>query len=281
MMRYKTMENRSRMKRQVIFFLFLVSLLGLVSLLAPYLIPNDPYTTNALYRKGPPNLTFPFGTDKLGRCIFSRVIMGTRTSVFSALMVVAVSLTTGTAFGIISGYYGGLLDRVIMGICDIFLAFPQMVLAIGVAGLLGGNMTNAILALTLTGWTSYARLSRGLVMTMKKETYISAARLSGSGNIEIMLEHIFPGIAGELIVNATLQISAVMIGFAGLSYLGIGVSVPEAEWGSMISEAIGYMQQAPWAVMAPGAALFITVFVFQLLGDSLRDYFGVGRGRYE
>jgi peptide/nickel transport system permease protein len=280
-MRYKTMENRSYMKRHIIFFLFLVFLLGLLSLLAPYLAPNDPYTTNALYRKWPPNPTFPFGTDKLGRCIFSRVIMGTRTSVFSALLVVAVSLTTGTTFGIISGYYGGLLDRVIMGICDIFLAFPQMVLAIGVAGLLGGNMTNAILALTLTGWTSYARLSRGLVMTMKKETYISAARLSGSGNIEIMLEHIFPGIAGELIVNATLQISAVMIGFAGLSYLGIGVSVPEAEWGSMISEGIGYMQQAPWAVMAPGAALFITVLVFQLLGDSLRDYFGVGRGRYE
>jgi peptide/nickel transport system permease protein len=281
MIPYNNMENRNRIKRQVIFFLFLVSLLGIISLFAPYLIPNDPYTTNALYRKGPPDFTFPFGTDKLGRCIFSRVIMGTRTSVFSALLVVVASLTTGTALGICSGYYGGLLDRVIMGICDIFLAFPQMVLAIGVAGLLGGNMTNAILALALTGWTSYARLSRGLVMTIKKEAYISAARLSGSGNIEIMVEHIFPGIAGELIVNATLQIAAVMIGFAGLSYLGIGVSVPEAEWGSMISEAIGYMQQAPWAVMAPGAALFVTVFIFQLLGDCLRDYFGLRRGRYE
>lgn len=118
-------------------------------------------------------------------------------------------------------------------------------------------------------------------MALKNEAYISAARLSGSTGLEIMVEHILPGIAGELIVNASLQISSVMIGFAGLSYLGLGVLVPEAEWGSMISEAVGYMQQAPWAVMAPGAALFITVLLFQLLGDSLRDYFGVGRGAYE
>lgn len=281
MIRLKSIENRNYIKRNVILLLLLILMIVVISLLAPHLVPNDPYETNALYRKGAPNLKYFFGTDKLGRCIFSRVIMGTRTSIVSALLVVAASLTTGTVLGVLAGYYGGFLDRVVTGICDIFLAFPQMILAIGVAGLMGGTMTNAILALALTGWTTYARLSRGLVMALKNEAYISAARLSGSTGLEIMVEHILPGIAGELLVNASLQISSVMIGFAGLSYLGLGVLVPEAEWGSMISEAVGYMQQAPWAVMAPGAALFITVLLFQLLGDSLRDYFGVGRGAYE
>lgn len=268
-------------KRRVAFYLFFVFLLIGVSILAPSLVPNDPYATQALYRKGAPVFQYPFGTDKLGRCIFSRVLMGTRTSVFSALMVVMTSMAAGTALGMAAGYYGGIFERFIMSICDIFLAFPQMVLAIGVAGLLGGTMTNAMIALALTGWTSYARLARGLVLGIKKESYISAARLSGEGGLQLMAVHILPGIAGELIVNGSLQIGTVMMGFAGLSYLGLGVSVPEAEWGSMINEAVGYMQQAPWAVLAPGAALFITVFIFQMLGDSLRDYFGVRREHYE
>lgn len=281
MMIFKKSNETRGAGRRVAFFLFLVLLIGGISILAPYFVPNDPYATQALYRKGSPVTEFPFGTDKLGRCIFSRVLMGTRTSVFSALAVVMASMTAGTILGISAGYYGGIFDSLVMRICDIFLAFPQMVLAIGVAGLLGGNMTNAMIALGLTGWTSYARLARGLVLAIKKETYISAARLSGDGNFRIMLVHILPGIAGELIVNASVQIGAVMIGFAGLSYLGLGVSVPEAEWGAMINEGIGYMQQAPWAVLAPGAALFVTVLVFQLLGDSLRDYFGVRRAHYE
>ena len=281
MMSFRKSDETHGAGKRVVFYLFLVLLLMGISVLAPYLVPNDPYATQALYRKGAPVMEFPFGTDKLGRCIFSRVLIGMRTSCFSALTVVVASMTAGTLFGILAGYYGRIVDRIVMSICDIFLAFPQMVLAIGVAGLLGGNMINAIIALGLTGWTSYARLARGLVLGIKKESYLSAARLSGDGTFRILAVHILPGIAGELIVNASLQMGTVMIGFAGLSYLGLGVSVPEAEWGSMINEAIGYMQQAPWAVLAPGAALFVTVLVFQLLGDSLRDYFGVRRGRYE
>lgn len=267
-------------RRRIVFSLFFVFLFIGISVLAPSLVPNDPYAIQALYRKGAPVMEFPFGTDKLGRCIFSRVLMGTRTSVFSALFVVIASMAAGTGLGLAAGFYGGMFDRLVMRICDVFLAFPQMVLAIAVTGLLGGNMVNAMIALGLTGWTSYARLARGLVMGIKKEAYISAARLSGDGALRIMAVHILPGIAGELIVNGSLQIGTVMIGFAGLSYLGLGVSAPEAEWGSMINEAMGYMQQAPWAVLAPGAALFVTVLVFQLLGDSLRDYFGVRREHY-
>jgi peptide/nickel transport system permease protein len=142
-------------------------------------------------------------------------------------------------------------------------------------------MTNAMLALGITGWTLYARLARGQVMAIKQEEFIHAARLSGSSSLQIMMVHILPGIAGEMIVNASIQMGTTMLGLAGLSYLGLGVQVPEAEWGSMINEAKGYMQQAPWAVLAPGIALFVTAAAFNLLGDALRDRFGTRSNDHE
>jgi peptide/nickel transport system permease protein len=272
---------KSLAQRRTVFFLFLVLLLLVISLLAPYLVPNDPYTTNASYMKEAPDMKFPFGTDKLGRCIFSRVLMGTRVSVFSSLFLVLITMTAGTLLGVAAGYYGGILDTIIMRLVDILLAFPQMVLAIAIAGVLGGNMTNTMMALGITGWTLYARLARGQVLSFKQEEFIDAARLSGNSSIRIMVIHILPNIAGEMIVNASIQVGTTLMGFAGLSYLGLGVQVPKAEWGSMINEARGYMQQAPWAVLAPGAALFVTVAVFNLLGDALSDSLGVRSTKYE
>ncbi|HHV08784.1 MAG TPA: ABC transporter permease [Clostridiales bacterium] len=266
--------NKSLVRKRIIFFLFLVLLLFIISLLAPYLVPNDPYGTNASYMKAAPSPEFPFGTDKLGRCIFSRVLMGARLSIFFSLLLVMVTMVAGTFLGVVAGYYGGIFDNIIMRLVDMLLAFPQLVLAIAVAGVLGGGMTNMLLALGLTGWTLYARLARGQVMSLKQEEFIAAARLSGNSSLRIMAVHILPNIAGEMIVNAAIQVGTTLVGFAGLSFLGLGVQVPEAEWGSMINEAKGYMQQAPWAVLAPGAALFITVAVFNLLGDALSDYMG-------
>lgn len=266
---------------KVILFGMLVLFIILFSILAPYLVPNDPYATNAAYMKLAPNHQFPLGTDKLGRCILSRVLMGMRVSVFSALLLVLISLVAGTLLGIMAGYYGGVLDSIIMRLADILLAFPQMVLAIAVAGVLGGTMINAMFALGITGWTLYARLARGKVMSLKQEEFIAAARLSGNSSIQIMMVHILPNIAGELIVNAAVQIGMTMLGFAGLSYLGLGVQVPQAEWGSMINEAKGYMQQAPFAVLAPGLALFITVAVFNLFGDVLRDDIAIRSTEHE
>ncbi len=268
-------------QKRVVFSLLLVLILTGIGILAPYLVPNDPYITNASYMKGAPDIPYFFGTDKLGRCIFSRVLMGTRTSIFSSLFLVTAVMMAGTLMGILSGYYGGILDNMIMRLADIFLAFPQMVLAVAIAGILGGNMTNAMLALGITGWTLYARLARGQVMAMKQEEFIAAARLSGSSSFRIMIVHILPGIAGEMIVNASIQVGTTMLGLAGLSYLGLGVQVPEAEWGSMINEAKGYMQQAPWAVLAPGIALFVTAAAFNLLGDALRDYIGTRSTSHE
>lgn len=268
-------RRKGSARKRVIIFLILALILIGISILAPYLVPNDPYATNASYMKVAPNLQFPFGTDKLGRCIFSRVLMGTRTSIFFALLLVMITMTVGTLLGVAAGFFGGILDNVIMRAADILMAFPQMVLAVAVAGVLGGNMINAMIALGITGWTLYARLARGRVMALKQEEFVDAARLSGNSRIRIMIVYIMPNIVGEIIVNASIQVGMTMLGFAGLSYLGLGVQVPEAEWGSMINEARGYMQQAPWAVLAPGIALFITVAVFNLMGDALSDFIGI------
>ncbi|MCC8137150.1 MAG: ABC transporter permease [Clostridiales bacterium] len=274
------MALRKKAKKRTIFFAALALLLLVVSILAPWLCPNDPNATNALYLKTAPCRQFPFGTDSLGRCVFSRVLMGARTSVFSALLLVAVTFLIGTVLGMLCGFYGGALDTIVMRLADTMLAFPQMVFAIAVAGILGGGMGNAMAALGITGWTLYARLARSQVLAMKKEPYILAAKLGGNSGAGILFRHILPNILPPLLVNATTQIGVTMMDFAGLSFLGLGVQLPNAEWGSMINEARGYMQLAPWAVLAPGAAMVLTVMIFNYLGDSVQDLMDVKAKEY-
>ncbi|MBQ3400415.1 MAG: dipeptide/oligopeptide/nickel ABC transporter permease/ATP-binding protein [Lachnospiraceae bacterium] len=275
MRRRKKKADRAVLRRRVIILGILALAILVLAILAPYLAPNDPLATNSAMMKAAPCAQFPFGTDKLGRCVLSRVLYGARTSVFASLALVAVSFVVGTAAGILCGYVGGVLDEIIMRIADIFLAFPQMVLAIAVAGILGGSLLNAMIALGITGWTLYARLARGTVMSLKEEPFIAAARLQGLRSAGVMVKHLLPNVAGPLLVNATTQIGTTMIGIAGLSFLGIGVILPTPEWGSMISEARSYMQLAPWAVFAPAAAVVITVMVYNLFGDSVRDLLDV------
>ena len=275
MRRRKKKADRAVLRRRVIFFGILALAILVLAILAPHLAPNDPLATNSAMMKAAPCAQFPFGTDKLGRCVLSRVLYGARTSVFASLALVAVSFVVGTAAGILCGYVGGVLDEIIMRIADIFLAFPQMVLAIAVAGILGGSLLNAMIALGITGWTLYARLARGTVMSLKEESFIAAARLQGLRSAGVMVKHLLPNVAGPLLVNATTQIGTTMIGIAGLSFLGIGVIPPTPEWGSMISEARSYMQLAPWAVFAPAAAVVITVMVYNLFGDAVRDLMDV------
>lgn len=257
-------------------FLCLACILIVISLFAPALCPHDPNATSAAIMNQPPNREYPFGTDRYGRCICSRVLMGARTSVFSAVTLVAVTFLAGTAVGLIAGWYGGVIDTLIMRLADVMLAFPQMVLAIAVAGILGGGMGNAMLAMGITGWTLYARLARAQVLALKEEPYVHAARLSGCSGWSILFRTILPNIMGPLIVNAAMQIGVMMIGIAGLSFLGIGVTEPQAEWGSMINLSRAYIQLAPWAVLAPAGATIITVMIFNYLGDCVRDYMDVG-----
>ena len=269
--KYMKLNKINKLNIRIYILLFLIALLMIVSLIAPYLCPNDPNYTDLSLAKQAPSKTFIFGTDIYGRCVFSRVLMGAKVSIFSSLFLVLGTFLFGSTYGMICGYFGGKIDRTLMGFVDILLAFPDMILAIAVAGILGGGLINAMLALALTGWTSYARLARGSVMTIKSEVFIKAARLSGNGDLRIIIKHILPNIIGPLVVNATLQIGGMMMGLAGLSFLGIGVQIPHAEWGSMINEGRSLMQTAPWIILYPGGVMMVAVMVFNFLGDSIRD----------
>ena len=178
----------------------------------------------------------------------------------------------GTVIGMICGWIGGLADTILMRISDLFLAFPSLVFALAVAGVLGGGIQNAVIALAVIGWPKYARLARGLTLTQKDMPYLMAVKLSGSGTCKIMFKHILPNIFGSILITSVLDIGTMMMELAGLSFLGLGVQPPMAEWGSMINDGRSMLQISPWMVLAPGLAIFITVMIFNLLGDTLRDY---------
>ena len=272
--------NYKAVKVRLIIFSALVAALIVISLIAPLIEPNDPYATSSANMRQGPGGQFPFGTDSLGRCGFSRVLAGAFTSIFSSIFLVAVSFGAGTIIGMFCGYFGGIVDTIIMRITDALLAFPQMVLAIAVAGVLGGNLTNALIAIGITSWTLYARLARGQTYSIKNETFIAALKLSGVSNMRIMFRHILPNIFRPLIATACTQIGTTMIYISGLSFLGLGVIPPAAEWGSMINEARGYFQLTPWAVIGPSIAMLITILIFNFFGDAVRDMTEVrGNGR--
>lgn len=253
--------------------LFCIIALVLVagSLFAVHFAPNDPYATHVMRTREAPGDQFPMGTDDMGRCVLSRLLYGARTSIFSALVLVVATAGFGALVGVVCGYFSGAADRITMRIIDGIMAFPQMVLAISVAGILGGGMGNAMLALGFAGWTSYARLARSRVISLKNEQFIQAARLSGCSDLVIVYKYILPNIFSSILTFATTQVGAVMLGFAGLSFLGLGVQQPHAEWGSMISESRGMLSTAPWTVLFPSLALVVVVMVFNYLGDALCD----------
>ena len=252
-------------------FAFLVALILIVSLFSAQLAPYDPYVTDPQLILKAPSAEHLLGTDNYGRDILSRILAGGKTSIFAALFIILVAGSLGSLIGLLAGYYRGRMDAMLMRVTDIFQAFPDIVLAIAVAGVLGGGLFNAVLALILTTWTQYARLARSAAAAAREETYIQAARLSGCSDARILFGHILPNIAGPLVVTAVLHVSTMMMGLAGLSYLGIGVQIPAAEWGAMISEGQKYLQQAPWAALAPSAVMVAVMMVFNMFGDQLRD----------
>ncbi len=233
--------------------------------------PNDPYATSAEAIRMAPCARYPFGTDNLGRCILSRVLYGGRTTIAATFFLVLISFLAGTGIGMLCGYYGGPADRLLMRIADILLAFPQMVVAIAVAGILNGGLKGAMIALGLTMWVSFARIARSHTVTIRQAAYISSAILSGKNGAVIILTHVFPNLLGPVFTNALTQIGTTMIGLSGLSFLGLGVIPPAAEWGSMISEARAYIQIAPWCALAPSGAAVLTILVFNYLGDLVME----------
>ncbi len=255
------------------FCLFAVMAVALitVSILAPVIAPHDPLKAvlqNALQK---PSAEHICGTDPLGRDVFSRILYGGRTSIASSLFLVSVILLIGTALGSIAGFMGGAVDAVIMRISDMMISFPNLILAIAIAGILGPSLPNAMIAIVIVSWTKYARLSRSLVLKIKSRPYVEAARMTGCKNRRLLGRYMLSNALPTMIITAATDIGTVMLSLASLSFLGFGIQPPAPEWGSMLNEGRKYFLTAPWLLIFPGIALLLLVIVFNLLGDSLRD----------
>ena len=264
--------RRNTIKSRLIFFILLAAILLLVTVFSDKLAPYDPYAQDLSLSKQPPSAAHWMGTDQYGRDVFSRVLVGAQTSIFSTLTLVAAISLFGTIVGTLCGYYGGAVDSVMMRISDVCLAFPGLVFALAIAALLGGGVSNAVLALAVISWPKYARVARSQTLALKSSDFMAAARLSGDTSRQMILRHILPNILGPILVTAMLDIGTMMMELAGLSFLGLGAQPPTAEWGNMMSGGRSMLQTYPWLVLSPGVAIFLTVVIFNLLGDTVRDY---------
>lgn len=271
----KRSQNRAwkKMKRNksAIAGLIIIVFFAVVALLAPVLPIADPYGTSWSAIRKAPSAAHWLGTDDIGRDILSRMIWGAQASLMAGVVSVFIAVITGVPLGLISGYFGGWLDQVISRITEAFLAMPFLIMAIALAAFLGPSLTNAIIAIGLSAMPIFIRLTRAQVLAVKTEDYIEGARSIGLGHHDIMLRYILPNIVPPIIVQATLTVATAIIAEASLSFLGLGQQAPAASWGSMLNVAKNYLSQAPWMAIWPGAAIFLVVIGFNLLGDGLRD----------
>lgn len=266
----KVKRNRIRMK--LFLFAALAATLLLITIFAKYICPYDPYAQDLSQAMQPPSAAHLMGTDTYGRDMLSRVLIGAQTSISSTFALVAIITVFGTIVGIFCGYYGGVVDSVMMRISDICLAFPGLVFAMAVAAILNGGVQNAVIALALISWPKYSRIARSQTLSMKSLPYMQAAQLAGDSALQMILRHVLPNIVGPILVTSMLDIGTMMMEIAGLSFLGLGAQPPVAEWGSMMSSGRSMLQTYPWIVLSPGLAIFVSVVIFNLLGDTIRDY---------
>lgn len=261
----------SRAQKRFLIFSLMALAIVLVAVLAPLIATHDPREAILANATQPPGPEHWFGTDRMGRDLFSRVIYGTRTSILSTLILVAGILVVGGVLGVVAGFAGGVVEAVIMRFADMMVSFPGMALAIALAGLMGGSLTSAILAIMAVSWTKYARLARSLVLKVRHQDYVLAARISGTRERDILLRYMLPSALPTLVITAATDVGGMMLELAGFSFLGLGAQSTSIEWGYMLNEGRAYMESAPWLMVFPGLAIFLTVVVFNLLGDSLRD----------
>ncbi len=247
----------------IVFVLFAMN----ASRFAPY----DPIANDYASSLQPPSQEHICGTDKLGRDVYSRILCGAGGSFSMAFVMLIFVSAIGTTIGMLCGYFGGRFDVVMMRFVDILLAFPDTVFAIAVAGMLGPGVLNAVIALGLLSWTSFARMARSLTASVREKDFIAQARFNGASTPRIILRYILPNVAPQIIVMATMRIGGTILSLSSLSFLGLASQPPAPEWGVMVSESKAYMQTAPWMMIYPGLALVLTVVIFNLLGDSLRD----------
>lgn len=251
--------------------LVIVGVVVAVAVAAPWIAPHDPSDQDVVNRYAPPSAQHLLGTDNLGRDELSRLLYGARMSLGTTLVVGVVALAIGIAIGLLSGFAGGLLDGLLMRIVDIMLALPRFLLALAVVGMLGPGLVQVAVAVTAASWTGYARLMRGLVLSMKERPFVESARVLGLPPSRVAIRHILPNIVAPVIVVGTLRTGQLLLALSALSFLGLGVQPPTPEWGAMLSEGQNYLASAPQLMVYPGAAITITALGFNLLGDGLRD----------
>jgi peptide/nickel transport system permease protein len=252
--------------------LFIILALILVAIFADQLAPYSPYEGDLrASRLLPPSWTHPFGTDDQGRDILSRVIYGSRITLFVVVLVAILAAPIGLLVGTVAGYAGGWVDSALMRITDIFLAFPRLILALAFVAALGPGIENAVIAIAITSWPPYARIARAETLTIRQTDYIAAVKLVGASPWRIVLRHIMPLCVSSVIIRVTLDMAGIILTAAGLGFLGLGAQPPMPEWGALISNGRLYVLDQWWVAAAPGGAIFIVSLAFNLLGDGLRD----------
>lgn len=251
--------------------LVIIGFLVVLAIFAPSLAPYSPTKMSLSERLSPPSSTHIFGTDDVGRDILSRVIYGSRISLRICTLVVGLTIGIGTILGIISGYWGGWIDELIMRISDVFLAFPALILAMAIAAALGPSLENVIIAMVAIWWPRYARVTRGQVLVLREIDYIVAAKAVGVHESRIIMRHILPNCVSPVLIQATLDLGEVLLTAATLSFIGFGAQPPTPEWGAMISLGRNYLRDNWWYATFPGLAILVTVIGFNLLGDAARD----------
>ena len=264
--------QKNTLQRKLYFFGALALLLVAASCFSEQLCPYDPYMQDMSLTKAAPSAEHLLGTDRYGRDMLSRVIAGSKTSIFSTLLLVSFITLFGSLIGIICAWMGRKTDTVLMRLSDMFLAFPGLVFALAVAAVLGGGVHNAILALAAISWPKYARLARSQTLALQAAPFMQAAKMAGSSTFKLIYKHVIPNISGPILVTAVLDIGTMMMELAGLSFLGLGAKPPIPEWGSMMSDTRNLLPTQPWVTLAPGFAIFFSVMIFNLLGDTVRDY---------
>lgn len=249
----------------------IVASFALAAVFAPVLAPHNPNAVDVVDKFASPSKEFPLGTDHLGRDVLSRLLFGARLSIGATLVAAALISLVGLLLGMLAGYLGGIVDTVISRTMDVVLGFPSLLLALAVTGVLGPGLRNITIAVTVVWWAEYARLVRSAAVVLREKPYIEAARALGASRTRILGRHLLPNLVGPIVVRTTLELGLVLLGISALSFLGLGVTPPAAEWGAMLSEGRSYLSQAPQMMLFPGTAIFLMVLGFNLLGDALRD----------
>ncbi|MDQ3135607.1 MAG: ABC transporter permease subunit [Acidobacteriota bacterium] len=257
--------------RAAVVGLVIIALLAALALAAPLIAPHDPATQHLHERLAAPNLTFPLGTDNLGRCLLSRLLYGARVSLTAATAASVLVLLIGVSVGAIAGYAGGWVDMAIMRLVDLLLAFPLLVLALAITGFIGVGMGSVLVGVVSVWWASYARIVRGLVLSLRERPFVEAARAMGASPARIVIRHLIPNVLPPIIVLATLEMGSLLLVISGLNFLGLGVQPPTPEWGAMLNDGRPFLRSAPQLMIYPGLAISLAVMGFNLLGDGLRD----------